>query len=242
MKSEENYMELNELPDELANIRHIHTFVAPLNYFDGLAEDIISKVQLPLTSDMPLSAPPVNYFDGLADTILVKIKTASAQSEVERELEELEPLLTTISKANLYRVPNGYFDSFTVAVPLSDTKKSASILSMHRSQSWFSYAAAAVVAAVIATTVLFSVKQNINDINSANAYSKAIARVSDNELSDYLDQTSQDADIISVSQDDDVAPSGESIYNILLNNVTDTELENYLNENDDSDEKNIKGI
>jgi len=88
--------------------------------------------------------------------------------------------------------------------------------------------------------VLFFFVENNRKANNNN-YTQAVAKVSDSELSDYLDQTSPDADIIPVSQDDNIT-NGESIFKVLLNNVSDNELEDYLNENNDSDEKNIKGI
>ena len=67
-------MEPNELPDFLTSIRHINTYKVPPYYFDALADDILSKVHLPIPSVMPLSVPPAGYFDGLADNILQKIK------------------------------------------------------------------------------------------------------------------------------------------------------------------------
>ena len=238
MNSEENYMEPNELPDELVNIRYINIYTAPANYFDELAEDIIGKVHLPLLADAPLSVPPSGYFDNLPAAILQKIKNIPVQNDVQKELEEIEPLLTTISKANVYRVPDGYFDSFEVMLPV--TKKPVSVIKMRRSKTWMSYAAAAVVTGIIAISIIFFTEQK-HDGDGTN-YTQALAKVTDNDLSDYLDQTSQDADIISATQDDNEKIDGESLFKLMLNNVSDNELENYLNENNDGDEKNIKGI
>lgn len=221
-------MDQNELPVELANIRHLPTYAVTPGYFENLAEDIMGKVNLPLAANAPFSAPPVNYFDGLSNAILLKIKTAAATNDAQKELEEIEPLLTTVSKTNIYRVPDNYFTSFAVAIPA--LKKPASLLKMRSSTSWMSYAAAAMIAVVISSGVIFLAEKNKQDTD--NAYSQALARVSDSELSDYLAQApAVDADAISTSQDDDNATSGESIYKAFLNNVSDNELENYLNEN-----------
>ncbi len=238
MKSEETNMEPNELPDELANIRRINTYTAPADYFDGLAEDIMAKVHLPLVTDMPLSAPPSNYFDGLADAVLARVKNASAQSEVQKELEDIEPLLNLVSKRNVYQVPEGYFDSFTMTIPV--VKKSAAVVKMNRTKTWFSYAVAAVVAGAIALGVILFANQEGSPIQKN--YTQALAKVSDEDLSDYLDNTAQDIDVLPAAQEENGVIDGESLFKLMLNNVSDNELENYLNENDDSDEKNIKGI
>ena len=113
-----NDMETNELPDDLANIRYIKTYAVPASYFAGLADDIMGKVNLPLVSKLPFSPPPANYFTNLADAVLLKIKNAPpTESEVQKELNKLEPLLTYVPKTNVYRAPQGYFDFFTVQIP-----------------------------------------------------------------------------------------------------------------------------
>jgi hypothetical protein len=53
---------------------------------------------------------PTGYFDGLAAEILKRIKALEATSPTE-ELENLSPLLNTISKKMPHSVPAGYFDT-----------------------------------------------------------------------------------------------------------------------------------
>jgi hypothetical protein len=53
---------------------------------------------------------PAGYFDGLAAQILKRIKALEATSPTE-ELENLSPLLSTISKKMPHSVPAGYFDT-----------------------------------------------------------------------------------------------------------------------------------
>ncbi len=110
-------MEPIELPDELVNIRHTNIYKTPDGYFTNLADEIISKIHVPVSSKTPFSEPPANYFADLPDTILHKIKReeAVAHTEVEKELHHIEPLLTDIPKRNVYTVPEGYFNNFTVA-------------------------------------------------------------------------------------------------------------------------------
>ena len=231
-------METNELPDELANIRYINAYTAPAGYFEGLADDVISKVNLPLATNTPLSVPPANYFDNLADTILFKIKSSVPQSEVQKELEELEPFLASISRTNVYQVPQRYFDSFGVSVPAK--KEETPVVKMRRPAAWITYTAAAVIMGIIAVSAVFFIKERGNDGDSEK-YSEVLAKVSDNDLSDYLNNTVSDADF-AVPQYDDKMNNSEGLYQILLNNVTDSEIQDYFNQNDNGDEKNIKGI
>ena len=70
----EDYMEANELPDDLMSIRRINTYKVPVQYFDELADDIMSQVNLPLAPVLPLSVPPANYFDNLASAVFIENK------------------------------------------------------------------------------------------------------------------------------------------------------------------------
>ncbi len=229
-------MEPNELPDMLQSIRHINTYQVPPQYFDTLAEDILQKVHVPVAAAMPFSAPPSNYFDGLANSILQKIKSA-AKSEVEQELEEIEPFLAGIPKVNPYTVPKGYFETFSV--PLMKKEEKAPVIKMSRRPAkWITYAAAAVVTGIVATgVVLFAGK---DDSVSPAKYTAALANVSDNDLADYLDNSVTDIDVAPASNTSTISSTG--LYQELLNNVSDNDIQQYLNENNASDETNSTGI
>lgn len=230
-------MEPNELPDYLASIRHINTYKAPPQYFDTLADDILSKVYVPVASAMPLSAPPAGYFDGLADSILQKIK-GTQKSEAQQELEDADPFLASLPKTNPYTVPQGYFETFTVPVA---TAKPAPVMKMTRRSParWITYAAAAVITGVVATgAVLFAVQNN--GVSSSKETQAAVSKVSDSNLADYLNSSVPDADVAPASNTRELNSNG--LYHQLLNNVSDNDIQQYLNENDDSNEKTTTGI
>lgn len=223
-------MEPIELSDELASIRRINTYTTPPDYFTNLADEIISKLYMPVSSKLPFSEPPADYFANLADDILLKIKEeAVAQTEVERELHQIEPLLTGIPKINVYSVPQGYFDNFSVSIPV---KKPARIVRMRRSSRWFTSAAAAVVTGVIAVSIIFTAKDNRIDVLNTGSYSKGLSKVPDTEISDYLITTSQEPDAVN-NVLEDINGSEKSNFKSLLNHVSDNELHDYLIENDD---------
>ena len=238
-------MEPNELPDELTGIRHINTYKAPPNYFAELSDIILSVVQLPLSAKSPYPAPPAGYFDGLATSILSKIivqNPVSEPYEVQRELEEIEPLLAGIPRVNVYRAPDNYFDSFTVPVAI---KKPATIKKINRSANWLRYAAAAVVIGIIAIGILFLINNNGASQNESiftGSYAKALSKVSDRDLVNYLENIPSDADFTPVSQEGNSGINSESLFKSWLNNVSDNEIQNYLKENGEGNEKDIKGI
>lgn len=222
-------MEPIELPDELVRIRHTNIYKTPDGYFTNLADEIMAKIHMPVSSKLPFSEPPANYFADLADTILHKIKRE--QTEVEKELHQIEPLLTSIPKTNVYSVPQGYFDNFTVAIP--EAKKPARIIRMRRSSKWFTSAAAAVVTGIIAVSIIFSAKDNsTDDILKLNNYYQTLSKVSDKEISNYLLTTSSEPDA-TLNALDDNNPSNDGNMKSLLHNVSDNELHDYLIENDD---------
>ena len=225
-------MEPIELPDELINIRHTNIYKTPPDYFTNLADEIISKIHLPSSSNTPLSAPPANYFSNLADAVLSRIKNeeAVAQTEVEKELHHIEPLLNHIAKTNVYTVPQGYFDNFIVAVP--EVKKPARILQMRRSSRWFSSAAAAVITGVIAVSIIFTARDNSSDVLSSGTYNQTLSKVSDKEISNYLLKTSPEPDVTLNSLEDNNLSNDGNVKS-LLNNVSDNEIHDYLTENDD---------
>ena len=230
-------MEPNELPDSLARIRRLNTYKVPPHYFDTLADDILSKVHIPVASVLPLSAPPAGYFDGLADNILQKIKTTQ-KSEPQQELEEVDLFLAGVPKINPYTVPQGYFDAFKVPM---QSAIAAPVLKMSRRSParWITYAAAAVITGVVATGAILFVGQNDSNPPSEK-YKAALSKVSDSNLADYLNSSLPDADIVPASSTRELNSNG--LYHQLLNNVSDNDIQQYLNENDDSNEKTTTGI
>jgi hypothetical protein len=228
-------MEPNELPDYLASIRHINTYKAPPQYFDTLAEDILDKVHVPMAAEIPFSAPPAGYFDGLVDNILQKIKSAP-KSDVQQELEEVDSFLASVSKTNPYTVPQGYFETFSL--PLETKEEKAPLIKMSRRPArWITYAAAAVVTGIVATgVIMFTGKDDSVPPQNVTA---ALAKVSDNDLADYLDNASADIDVTPVSNTN---LGSDGLYKQLLNNVSDNDIQQYLNQNEDGNETNNTGI
>ena len=180
---------------------------------------------------------PDNYFDSLAGNILQKIKIVNADN-VQKELEDIAPFLSTMPKANVYTVPEGYFEKGIIV----QHKVPARVIPIvTKSRKWFTYAAAACVTAVMflggyfyfenKTTSVGSVQNHIANIN----VSKAISQLPDSTLGNYL--TNDNSDIYASQSSDE---QDLNIQNLILN-TSDQDIQDYLNQNPGVDEE-PKGI
>lgn len=98
-------------------------YQVPLSYFEGLADEIMAKIRLGAFSANTGYQVPEGYFSGLADKIMSRIHaegrtTSGRQNEfsdpaVSGELEQVAPLLLQIGNQNVYKVPEGYFESLS---------------------------------------------------------------------------------------------------------------------------------
>src|SRR5688572_21775846 len=82
-----------------------------MNQRDNILQELI-ELQSSLAERDGLQPPyqvPAGYFNGLADEILKRIRAFESDNPAE-ELENLSPLLNSISKKMPYAAPAGYFD------------------------------------------------------------------------------------------------------------------------------------
>ena len=128
--------EITEISAVVAAIGNNTFYKAPAGYFTDLADEILSKIQLPPTQ-MPFIEPEPFYFENLAATILANIKlkeNAVPASEAARELRELSPLLAGIGKTNVYTVPEDYFSSLPINT--AAITRPAKPIQLHKPVKW----------------------------------------------------------------------------------------------------------
>jgi hypothetical protein len=109
--------ELKEISPALAAIGYAVPYTVPAGYFEGLAAQILLKINagnvesesLSHISKSPVYEVPPGYFDQLAGTILNRVKAAKAATPVD-ELAILSPLLSRIAKTSPFSAPEGYFN------------------------------------------------------------------------------------------------------------------------------------
>ncbi|MBS4042705.1 MAG: hypothetical protein KGZ59_02690 [Chitinophagaceae bacterium] len=205
------------------------TYKVPEGYFNHLADSILLKIQ----SKNAFYRVPNNYFDNLSDTILGKIKAQSSVETCNEELATIAPLLTQISKKNVYQVPENYFSSFQVQALVQQKPK---IVQFKFVKTYLKYAVAAVIVSVIAVGGLFqqhntsqqslALHQQVKQID----IEKSINHISDQELNQVLEEEQL---IAYQSTNKSTSLPWTNLDNLdeELKYVTDEEIDSYFKEN-----------
>lgn len=232
--------EISGIAPSLAHLRNLNPYAVPDGYFDSLSDEVLTAITLfTLSAGKSAYTVPDGYFDGLADTILTTIKAhESEESEVNRELNHFAPLLTTISKANVYSLPDDYFVTFSSNLSELQEEKAApaevvSITSNIRKL--LHYAVAASVMLVITGTSYLYLKHNIKN-NNAPSIEQRLATLNEDDILSYLKYDHQADDILPASNLQD------NTIQTLLMDTPDEEIQNYLIDDNETDEKNVNGI
>ncbi len=227
--------ELMEISPAIANISRSNVFSVPPSYFNNLAQEVLARIQVEDISfgvkDAPFSVP-AGYFDGLAGSILNKINQQKEQS-VSEELEELAPLLNSISKAPVYQVPEGYFESLELTIPLKLDKPSARVFSLGKIGRTLQYAVAASVAGILMFGAYMYTSQNTEGDDMVISYDSALnmnvtaelAETNEQEIAAYLNE------VPGVGYNVTTTPTSDEInVDEYLETASDDEIKDYLNE------------
>lgn len=223
----------------------ITPYTVPGNYFEHLPDIILDKInasslQLP-NRKQDVFTVPNGYFNAFAKNVVEKIK-AQGNSDVTRELEEISPLLSTISRKNVYSLPEKYFDELIPLKQVGKKDPSAKIISIgSKSRRWINYAAAACISAVLFGGGYFFISGNntkpVQTTQPVAATVKAdiqqqLADISDSEIESYLNENSSMAVFTGVGADYQPQNQNTDIQ-ILIKDIPDDEIRQYLNEAND---------
>lgn len=225
--------ELQEISPAVANLNKDNLFAVPVGYFDGLADEILAKTTIETLlggAKSTLYSAPNGYFSDLAENILLKVKHENGLSnEVVDELQTIAPILNTISKEHVYQLPIGYFEN--VEAKIADESK-AKVVSFGKWRKIVNYAAAAVFIGVLAIGGI----KYIGNYSSKDIFEKEVAKSSDEEINQILDNHSSTAYTISntVTEDQDEAS--------IFEGTSEDELKQFLSEQPEMTEKLNKGI
>jgi hypothetical protein len=160
--------ELKELNSNLAGHAQ-QVYSVPEGYFEGLISELLKRIKAmeagnageelghlsPYLKSAGTKMPyqiPAGYFEGLAETAIAVAKSNDDRGAKE-ETETISPLLGSLKKQMPYSVPDGYFETITQKRVAEKNKPATRVISLHQ-RKWFRYAAAAVVAGLIAVTAL----------------------------------------------------------------------------------------
>ena len=163
-----------------------------------------------------------DYFNTFADRVLRKIN----QQKVSEELQEISPFLAKLSKENVYKIPQHYFNSLQSLEAVKVENKVKSISTRFVSK-WISYAAAAVITGVLITGAYMYTnhKGNFDLTNEIN-------KVSDEELQNYLSLSIAHPAAVANEETTSNINAPETLdVKQEMQFVSDEELQEYINEN-----------
>lgn len=231
--------ELNSISKVVGDITKNNVYTTPVGYFENLSTQILALVTKEENGylsnvKMPFSIPQ-GYFENLTNTIVAKAKAASGSTEIEEELKSIAPLLNTINKSNIYKVPPNYFDDLFI-----NTKEQGKVRSLFSGgNKVIKYAAAAIVIGimVIGGILFFNREQNYPMV--ANSYTpEQIKHLSNEEIIEFLKVNASPADVIA-NAGSEMAGQEEDIKS-SLKQMSDQEIKQYLQENAEPEELHSK--
>lgn len=230
--------ELRELNSSLPAYAKEPVFTVPDGYFDRFAASVLAKIKAndaasvndelshlsPLLAAIPRTMPyavPESYFSDPA---------LPARIDDER----LPSVLLEHHRRMPYETPAGYFDTLPGSIVARVERPGAKVVSM-RTRGWMRVAAAAMVAGVMALSgwIYFSSNGNSPDFqsNPEEWVAKKLKGVSTDALEDFI-------------QTADATPNGTSTakgrageVRSMLTDVSDRELENFLEQVPTDDEE-----
>ena len=238
--------ELRQLSPTLYTLKDKNVFSVPDGYFESFAENVGGRLKLQpanvesaeeeLRSLSPILyalkgenvfSVPDDYFASFAGDVVGRLKLQPASVEsAEEELRSLSPILYALKGENVFSVPDGYFESFAGNVAEKLKPQPARIITMKKRNSWWKYAAAAIVtgAVVISSLQIFNSSPGNNsgksvaagsglsaDVKASFQYkteddlNAGIAKLSDDDIIKYLEKNGNVMDEESLTNNTDVS-------------------------------------
>lgn len=184
-------------------------------------------------SNHNLYTVPHRYFDNLAANIITRVQVHSEENEVYEEMELLSPLLNTIDKQQSpYTIPKNYFDTLDVKKS-TETVEKGKIAYFRIHKNLLSYATAAVVTGILAVGIFFFVGKPSRDSNSAVVSSGAsynVKTLSEQEIVNFLKTTSPQEHIVTNTKSGIRASNEDSEIKQMISEMSDKEIKQFLME------------
>jgi hypothetical protein len=226
--------EIKSISDLVSSIPNVNVYKVHPNYFDGLRAELQARIIASnfYTVENKMEVP-VGYFENLTSSILQKIQTASKNDE--SEIEKLSPTIAAIGNANIYTVPQGYFEKLNVK------KQIAPVVKMGK-MNIFKYAAAAVVVGILSLSIYTFIHKTTNSNDSAaivkagndilqkGTFDKELETLTDKDLENYLSSNGENVAtaLVASTIDDDIKLPDAADYFFDDNTLDKFLIENNL--------------
>jgi hypothetical protein len=234
--------ELKELGSNLSVAPFENIYTVPVGYFEGFASQVFARIKAleateakdelnilsPYLNNLSKEIPfktPAGYFDALDERMMNLVRSSadylhkeSFGQTTDEELESLSPLLQSLKKENPYTIPQGYFEN--LSVPVVEKTKVVSMVN----RKWLRYAVAAMMIGLISMVGISIIKNNTGDpiAKIEKKATKEINKSSNEELNDFIQNTS--TDVAAIEKKSDVE------LNDLLKDIPDEELNQFVEE------------
>lgn len=211
------------------------TFNVPEGYFEGFAEGLLAKIKSGASAGPgfePLKALPetVEQELGGLSPLLAQLRPKETYRMPEGYFEEVSPILAVAKELNPYTVPEEYFHQLPAEV---EKKRPAKVVAIggRKTRLW-QYSAAAVVAGLILTIGWLRLHVPGSHSGTPANVPLNIAKVSDQDLQNFLADTHTDGDS---PVDQSAANTASLEFNdgeikSLLGEIPDGELKQYMDE------------
>jgi hypothetical protein len=228
------------------------SFQVPDGYFDGFAAQVLARIkgvgaagdELPaifnrISRVTPYQIPE-GYWEELSPLLAV-LRDKPAYAVPEGYFNELSPVLTVAHEGSTYRVPEGYFGALVGQI--LEKIAPARVIPMERvatgkvlKGNWWKYSSVASIAACL--LLIFSWPQ-VDNKKGGGAMppdiTQALQKVSDKEMQAYLDdQHTLLTDPVGTSTA--TLDMNEGEVKSLLGEVTDNDLQQYMEEHGKADD------
>jgi hypothetical protein len=201
-------------------------YEVPADYFETLPKIISAKALAPQQQSVP-----EGYFESLPEILLGKVR----QMETRNELDEVAPLLNTISRKPVQYVPQGYFENLQPTVPVARVQNTPRVISIKKETSWFKYAVAASVAIMLSFGAYFmfnskkNVEPSIANQPTATVINDQLASLDASTIENYL-QTSNSTTITPAVSIDELNELNNADLDKMLQQFSDQQLKKYIEE------------
>ncbi len=223
--------ELKEISPLISEIENKNVYSVELSYFNNLAENISQKINSANKTFNFSSVTPYKvkegFFENFSENVLQNIRNQQKTlNDVTEELNEIAPLLNTISKASLLSVPEGYFENLHI-LPIQSLKTKPKVISIAKKISHYAVAAVIATLMIIGSFLITGKEQKKSAAQVLNIKS-AVKDLRDEEIIEFLRKHSSSSKTTTVSSEKNIPASK---IKESLKQMTEEDIQQYLQEN-----------